>query len=219
MSQKILETLKNNKLREEILHHDFFKMLRTQPLLKNQVAFFLGQYWHPLHYFPTFLANVVAVVSSLELKTPITKILWQETGEGQLEQAHERLYIKTMTNAGFALEIVTQSPPCDSTQKLILGYQEASAEASSGLGFVYGTEVIDLAIVSGLGLAVQKITERKNLPWVDIHVKQEPDHIQCVSTGVEYRFKDQEKEVIITSAEKMWMLWIGFFNKLKEQCL
>ena len=40
-----------------VTDHSLIKRLKEEPLSKNQVAFALGQYWHPIHFFPDFLAS------------------------------------------------------------------------------------------------------------------------------------------------------------------
>jgi thiaminase len=49
---RVLDSLKNNALRKNLIHHPFFEAVRSGTLARNDVAVFLGQWWHPLHYFP-----------------------------------------------------------------------------------------------------------------------------------------------------------------------
>ena len=99
---RILDSLKNNALRKNLIHHPFFEAVRSGTPARNDVAVFLGQWWHPLHYFPNFLSRSISVVPNLETKTAICSILSEELGEGNPERAHERIYIETMTAAGFS---------------------------------------------------------------------------------------------------------------------
>jgi hypothetical protein len=177
---------------------------------------FLGQWWHPLHYFPHFLSRTIDVVPMLEMKTAISKILYQELGEGSPERAHERIYISTMVDAGFDAATVSEAAPFEETRRLVQRYKEASAEKLSALGFVYGTEVADLAMVGGIGNAVRRVTGVHDLPWVDIHVLQEPDHVEQVNEAIEPDFSPAEIDQIVASAEEMWQLWTAFFNRLRQ---
>jgi pyrroloquinoline quinone (PQQ) biosynthesis protein C len=215
-SKGISEKLLTNQLRDELLNHPFFEQIRTVELTNDKVGVFLGQWWHPLHYFPTFLSRTIAVVPKMEMKTAISKILFQELGEGNPVRAHENIYIKTMNDVGFMREVVTDSIPFSATKQLVNGYEEASGNYLRGLGFLYGTEVADLAMVSGIGEAVRRVTDKKKLPWVDIHIAQEPDHVEKVNEATEPKFSPDEEALIVQSAEEMWSLWIAFFNQLSE---
>lgn len=212
ISEKLIE----NKLKDELLNHPFFKQISTVDLTKEKVSVFLGQWWHPLHYFPTFLSRTIAVAPTLEMKTAISKILFQELGEGNPVRAHEKIYIKTMTDAGFPKATITDAGPFEATRQLVNGYEQASRDYLRGLGFLYGTEVADLAMVTGLGEAVRRVTGKQKLPWIDIHVAQEPEHVEKVNEVTAPVFSKDEEDRILTSAEEMWSLWIAFFSKLEE---
>ena len=214
--QGITERLEENPLRKELIHHPFFKEVRTSDLTREQVGAFLGQWWHPLHYFPNFLSRTIDQVTVLEMKTAISKILYQELGEGDPVRAHERMYISTMVDAGFDRATVSEAPPFEETRRLVQRYEEASAERLSALGFVYGTEVADLAMVAGIGNAVRRVSGLETLPWVDIHIRQEPDHVDQANEALEVGFSPEEVDVIVASAEEMWTLWIAFFNRLRQ---
>src|SRR4051795_7575269 len=201
----ITERLEENPLRKELIHHPFFKEVRSSAALnRDKVGVFLGQWWHPLHYFPHFLSRTIDQVPMLEMKTAISKILYQELGEGDPARAHERIYVTTMQEAGFDEATVAEAPPCAETARLVRPYREASGERLSSLGFVYGTEVSDLAMVGGIGNAVRRVTGVQDLPWVDIHVLQEPGHVEQVNEAIEPDFAPGEIDQIVASAEEMW---------------
>lgn len=212
----INDRLEQNPLRKALIHHPFFKEVKSSDLDREKVGVFLGQWWHPLHYFPNFLSRTIDQVPMLEMKTAIAKILYQELGEGSPARAHERIYVSTMTDVGFDEPTVAAAPPFEETRRLVQRYHEASGERLSALGFVYGTEVADLAMVSGIGNAVRRVTGAQDLPWVDIHVLQEPDHVEQVNEAIEPDFTAEEVDRIVAHAEEMWSLWIAFFDRLRK---
>lgn len=216
ISGLVLDSLKNNILRKNLIHHRFFDDIRTGLLTRSDVAVFLGQWWHPLHYFPDFLSRSISVVPRLETRTAICAILFQELGEGDPVRAHERIYLETMAAAGFSKEEVAEAPAFESTRNLVQGYERASTEETSALGFVYGTEVADLAMVSGIGAAVRQVSGLKNLPWVDIHVLQEPNHVDKAGDALQPELSSDDFQRVVASAEEMWRLWIGFFSELSR---
>lgn len=215
--QGITERLEENPLRKELIHHSFFKEVKNLPLTREQVGVFLGQWWHPLHYFPNFLSRTIDQVPALEMKTAICTILNEELGEGNPAMAHERVYVTTMEEAGFDRATVAEAAPFEETRRLVQRYEEASAERLSALGFVYGTEVADLAMVAGIGNAVRRVSGLKDLPWVDIHVQQEPGHVEHANEALEVGFSGSDFDRIVASAEEMWRLWIAFFDRLRQE--
>jgi len=217
MASKMTEQLEAHPLRKELIHHPFFKEVRNSDLTRDKVGVFLGQWWHPLHYFPNFLSRTIDAVPVLEMKTAICKILNQELGEGDPARAHEQLYISTMVDAGFDRATVAEAAPFEETRHLVQRYREASGERLSALGFVYGTEVADLAMVGGLGQAVTRVSGMTKLPWVDIHIQQEPEHVEQATEALDANFTVDEVKSIVASAEEMWRLWIAFFDRLRTE--
>lgn len=210
-----LEVLARENLRNHLIA-ELERLKSAGVFSREQVGVVLGQWFHPLHYFPAFLSRLIAVSPSLKMQTHISRILWQELGEGDMDKAHEQIYITTMTAAGFRREVVAQARPFGETEELVAGYRQASESYLSGLGFMYGTEVADLAMVSTIGGLVRETTQRQDLPWVDIHVRQEPDHIDSSNQTLRPALTVEQQRQVIESARQMWALWIGFFKRIRE---
>jgi pyrroloquinoline quinone (PQQ) biosynthesis protein C len=218
MDETLRRELTAHPLRAQLFEHDFFEMARRSQLTMDDAGAFLGQYWHPIHYFPAFLSRVIAASPYVPIQTAVSKIVWQELGEGDPVMAHEVIYIDTMTAAGFSKDVVVNSPANAATAALMRGYVESSeSDYCRGLGFMYGTEIIDLTIVKGLGEAIRRSSNWKHaLPWVDIHVKQEPDHVESANHSIEHSFTERERRAIVESAALHWQLWIDFFSALRN---
>ena len=216
LEQRLTEILKSNKLRQKLITHPFFDKIASADLSRGQVATFLGQWWHPLHYFPVFLSRLISVAPQIHVKTAISKILFQELGEGDAARAHEVIYVDTMTPLGFGRSDVSGAAPLPATARLVAAYAESSAEMLAGLGFLYGTEVADLAMVSGIGTAVRRVTSATRLAWVDIHVQLEPEHIARANDTVALGFSEAEEMALLAGAEAMWRHWIAFFDELER---
>lgn len=186
---------------------------------RDQVLTILGQWYHPLHYFPTFLARLISVTPSLSSQTFISRILWQELGEGDPRCAHENVYLDTIAAGDLAPNSVAGAPPSEATKRLVRGYEEASQRYLSGVGFLYGTEVVDLPMVSTIGELMGRCTGKRDLAWVNIHVKQEPDHIESSNDALQPSFTTTEQREVIDKAEQVWNLWIDFFRSIRKQIL
>ena len=215
MIPTIRQALMKDNRRAELINHPFFARVKQSPDLdRDQVARFLGQWWHPLHFFPTFLSRLVSNLRDIEMKTAVSKILWEELGEGKPDRAHERVYVDTMTAVGFPAEAVNAAAPLPATERLVQRYSEAATDCWTGLGFLYGTEVADLAMVSGIGVSVRRVTGAKQLPWVTIHAHQEPGHIESAQEAITSELSEIEIHKIHEAAREMWSLWIAFFDAL-----
>lgn len=179
----------------------------------------LGQWYHPVNYFPEFLSRLISVSPLIETQSSICRILWQELGEGDPAGAHVALYVDTMEAAGFARDTVARSEAAPYTAELVDAYRKSSYDPISGLGFLYGTEVADLPMVSAVGHLVRTCTGKKEFPWVDIHVKQEPEHVNSSSRALLPSFSKEEESRIVGGARELWSLWTLFFRGAKQAML
>lgn len=211
---RLEQALRVDPDRRRLISSPFFDRIAGPGLSRGQVTIFLGQWWHPLHYFPVFLSRLIAVTPGIEAKAAIAKILFQELGEGDPARAHEVIYLDTMAPLGFEPAAISGAAPLPATARLVAAYAEASSAAIPGLGFMYGTEVADLAMVSAIGTAVRTVTGVRRLPWVDIHVQQEPEHVSRATDTVSLQLSEAEESTLLASAQSMWRHWIAFFEEL-----
>jgi hypothetical protein len=188
----------------------------TDTFTVEQASTILSQWYHPLHYFPTFLARFIAVCPNIPMQTYISKILWQELGEGDAARAHELIYKETMCRVGFDEHSFINVSPLESTRDLVTGYENSTHDFAPALGFTFATEVADLAMVSAIGTMVRNLTGAKELPWVDIHVVQEPDHVDSADLALAVQMTEHEENQVVMHAERMWKLWIDFFSGLEK---
>jgi len=215
----ISDSLSASERKNELV--TFLKNLKQEcgTLSTQQVVIILGQWFHPLHYFPTFLSRLISNSPNLETQTYVSRILWEELGEGDPGRAHEKVYIDTISDGGFAKEEVAGAPPLNATRRLVDGYEQASAKWLSGLGFLYGTEVVDLPMVATIGELMRRCTGKRDLPWVNIHVSQEPGHVDSANATLKPAFTEEEQREIVKDAEQMWTLWINFFKDIRHEIL
>lgn len=214
-----LELLPTNHVRDELV--TTLKELKDDcgTLPKELAVVILGQWFHPLHYFPVFLSRLISVAPSVETQTYISRILWEELGEGDPARAHEKIYVETMTSGGFEQTQFTEAPALAATRRLVAGYENASGEYLSGLGFLYGTEVVDLQMVATIGALMKRSTGLRTMPWVDIHVAQEPGHVESSTQTLDRTLDHDEQRRVAASAEEMWTLWRDFFKSIRQEIL
>ncbi|HEX6501162.1 MAG TPA: iron-containing redox enzyme family protein [Micromonosporaceae bacterium] len=195
-------------------NHPFFAAVDSAELTKEQAAILIEQWWHPLHYFPTFLARCVAVLPDIASKSAITRILNQEAGGGAVDKAHEVIYVDSMEKCGFDRDRVTGTAPYPETAALVDGYRRASEKRESALGFIFATETTDLLMVSSIGKAIQRTTGVTDNEWISIHVEQEPDHVEEANHALLADFSREQEDAVLDAANEMWQLWTAFFDRL-----
>ena len=211
------DELSNSEHANALKRHPLLKIMWTTPLKRDQVVTVLSQWYHPLHYFPVFLSRHIAVTPTIAAKTFISKIIWQELGEGVPERAHETIYIDTMNAVGFDNGEFVEREQLPATAALLKGYAEAARTGYlKSLGYLFATECADLAMVGSIGVAVRKLTGAARLPWVDIHVQQEPDHTESVGDVLESDLSPEDRETVRQAAEEMFTLWCNFFSAIAK---
>ncbi|MBB2914106.1 pyrroloquinoline quinone (PQQ) biosynthesis protein C [Streptosporangium becharense] len=212
----------NDQLAESAVYHAFrdhrfFAAVETADLTKEQAAVLIEQWWHPLHYFPTFLARCVAVLPDIASKSAIARILNQEAGGGRVERAHEVIYADSMDKCGFDRERVTGTEPFEETAALVEGYRRASEKRESAIGFIFATETTDLLMVSSIGKAIARVTGVTDNEWVAIHVEQEPDHVEEANHTLMADYSPEQAKEVFEAADEMWRLWTRFFDRLSTE--
>lgn len=213
---RLMERLYAHELRAGLVDHPVFTTMRGGGGSAAWVAQVLGQWWRPLHHFPTFLGRCVAVLPDIESQCAVARILHQETGEGVPARAHERIYLDTMSRAGFDPVEIVGAPTWPATAALLADYEAAPRDRYGALGCLAATEFADLAMVSGIGAAVAGATGCRDLEWVRIHEVQEPDHVEEADHALLDSFAPDEGARIVAAAEGSWRAWIGFFDALAE---
>jgi hypothetical protein len=209
-------SLQRHPSRQRLVGHDLFtRIVPEGQLSRDDVSVILGQWWHPLHYFPTFLAQSVITLPEVSMKSYLANILNEELGDGDPDAAHEKVYLDTMNEVGFAPDRISRTPAFKATGALLSGYETASKRTHSALGYIYATEVADLAMVSGIGAAVRSVTRAAELPWVDIHVKQEPNHVSMASAAASSLLSQDDVDEIVGFAAIHWNEWVEFFDEIE----
>jgi hypothetical protein len=69
-------------------------------------------------------------------------------------------------------------------------------------------------MVSSIGKAIERTTGITDNEWVNIHVTQEPDHVEEANHALLAGFSAQEEEAVLQAANEMWQLWTAFFDRL-----
>jgi pyrroloquinoline quinone (PQQ) biosynthesis protein C len=194
--------------------HPFFAAVDSAELTKEQAAVLLEQWWHPLHYFPTFLARTVSVLPDISAKSAITRILSQETGGGRSARSHEVIYADSMQQCGFDRDRITGTAPFTETAALLEVYRTGSETAEGALGCVFATETTDLLMVSSIGKAIERTTGVTDNAWVTIHVRQEPDHVEEANNALLTGLDQEQQDAVVAAADDMWRAWTTFFDRL-----
>jgi hypothetical protein len=66
---------------------------------------------------------------------------------------------------------------------------------------------------------MKRCTGLQTLPWVDIHVAQEPGHVESSNQTLDQSLDQNEQQRVVSGAEQMWTLWINFFKSIRQEIL
>ncbi len=80
------------------------------------------------------------------------------------------------------------------------------------VGHLHATETIDLTMVSSIGFLLRsKFGNDVSLPWVDIHIKEEPEHVENSNAVL---FQSNINPLLVKkSASEMLEAWDGLFKE------
>ena len=214
--KNIQAELKKDENRSELISHPVLKYLKDEKLTHEEVAIVIGQWYYPLANFTFFLASCVAHIKIPAVQTFLCDILNEELGCGDPDQSHLKLFESTMVNAGFSKNEAIDAGAFKASIALVDGYKKAAKTQNTALGFVYATEVADLAMVSAIGYSVANLTGKtlRELPWADIHIQQEPNHVNNVDNSLDVPLGEADSAEILRSARLAWKLWVEFFSEI-----
>lgn len=214
--RKLTETLQAHPLRAMLIEHPLLKAMQAGEMTNAWVELLLSQWWYPLNNFPVFLGQCVAQLPDASSRSAVARILYQETGQGRPDKAHEVIYQTTMERAGFAVDRIVGAAPLPETRALIADYEMAASDRYFALGCLAATEFADLAMVSAIGAAVSWVSGVTDLEWVQIHVEQEPDHVEEADHALLDSFAADEGAQVVAAAGRSWRAWIALFDALAE---
>jgi hypothetical protein len=210
----LLQALQSEPARLLVTRHPLFDSLARSPRLTSALA---HQYRYPVWFFPEFLARAIADASSLEIKVTLSEILWQELGRGDARRAHAVLFDDAVTVA--KLGLTPRPPPSASTRLLMEEYASAAGNNVKAVAYVYATELIDLALVQGLGTALEAFAHQVDLPWVQVHSQEEPAHVAraCMAVSSMEGQAGQVTDVFVEHVRNLWMCWKAALDEVGEQ--
>jgi hypothetical protein len=181
--------------------------LQQRPIGLDALGLVLGQYWHPIHHFPQFLAAAVLAVKDLQLQSRISLILFQELGQGDFKEAHEFLFLSAAKRAG--ISDLDKAIALPATMALVNGYVAAASSRTEAIGYLFATEMIDLRLVRTLGTAIKRASRGATPRWLSAHEKQEVDHV-ATANDVMSSLSPDELTQVVSSAKVAWNQWHAF---------
>jgi hypothetical protein len=202
------------EIRKKLSKHQLFALPSNYVPRRKDLKLTFSQYWRPLHYFPDFLAKTISILPSLEQKSLISHILFQELGEADSKKAHEVAFFEAMNEVGITQQTICSTSELPETAQLMELYRNSTTNVESALGVLFATEVADLAIIMGLHRIMKPLLVKDVPLWVELHVVQEPDHVNAsVKTLIEAS-KNLDIQKIIDAAQNCAETWNLFFNAI-----
>lgn len=219
IGMEILDSPRARTALEAVRNHPVLESFK-KPVDRSLLVAAASQYWYPISEFPTFLGNAVGAVGDLETQNLIASILWEEVGQGRAEDSHTQIFVDTFEMAGVNPADIVDCAQTSATEHLMNVYRSSTATRAGAIGALLATEAIDLCIVEGLGTGLrQHVPGDGPLPWVDIHVEQEPGHTENSESAASDALDLAEAERIEAAAIQMWEAWADFFSAVPSVAL
>lgn len=214
-----------SELREginKILKHPFLGRINDAWLNKEQLIYFVEQYSVYCRYFPRFLAAAAANIPDDKTRMPIVENLWEEHGEGKIEQSHRILYNKFAASLGLTVEHLDQVEPLATTriccENLInLCHDGHFLESLGALG--PGTEFFtneEYSIIEQ-GLKKYDFLTDEDVNFWTVHISLDEDHYSEMIDAVRPWANNLENKYLIKSgAKKAIDLEVLFWDGLED---
>ena len=207
---------------DKIIKHPFIKRIDDAWLNKEQLKYFVEQYYIYCTYFPRFLAAAAANIPDDKTRMPIVENLWEEHGEGKLSLSHRILFEKFALSLGLDKEHLSNVKPLPTTQicceNLInLCHDGHFLESLGALG--PGTEFFTNEEYSIIQRGLKKydfLTEDDIYFWT-VHISLDEDHYSEMLEAIEpWAEKLENRYLIKSGAKKAIDLEILFWDGLED---
>ncbi len=207
---------------DEILNHDFLKLLKNGDLSKKQLQYFAEQYSVYCSYFPRFLAATAANIPDDATRMPIIENLWEEHGEGKLIKSHRILFDRFARATGLAESAVRKPKAIPTTQIVCenlfnLCQDGHFLESLGALG--PGTEFFtnsEYAIIEA-GLKKHDFFTAKDIEFWTVHISLDETHYsEMVGAIAPWSNTLENKFLIKSGAKKAIDLEILFWDGLLD---
>lgn len=207
---------------DKIIKHPFIQRIDDAWLNKEQLKYFIEQYYIYCTYFPRFLAAAAANIPDDKTRMPIVENLWEEHGEGKIELSHRILYEKFALSVGLNKAHLSKVKPLPTTQicceNLInLCHDGHFLESLGALG--PGTEFFTNEEYSIVQRGLRKydfLTEEDIFFWT-AHISLDEDHYSEMLEAIRpWAITLENKFLIKSGAKKAIDLEILFWDGLED---
>jgi len=207
---------------DKIIKHPFIQRIEDAWLNKEQLQYFVEQYYIYCTYFPRFLAAAAANIPDDQTRLPIIENLWEEHGEGKLEMSHRILYERFAASLFLSKEDLQNVKPLPTTQicceNLInLCHDGHFLESLGALG--PGTEFFTNEEYAKIerGLKKYDFLTADDIYFWTVHISLDEDHYSEMLEAIEPWANNLENKYLIKSgAKKAIDLEILFWDGLED---
>ncbi len=211
---------------EKILNHRFIHRIRDGYLNKQQLQYFALQYSIYIQHFPRFLSACAANVLDDETRLALVDNLWDEHGNGKIEDSHRVLYKNFAMALGISSEMYDNAQPIVTTEICVENIFNMCQDrdfrvglGALGPGTEYFTDDEYRIIVSGL--EKYDFISKEALRFWHVHISLDEDHYSDMVKSIEPWTRDIDgQDKIREGARKAialeYLFWEGLEDHLIE---
>lgn len=163
---------------QHLLTHDFYKAWSKGKLSREILRDYAEQYYHHVEAFPTYISKLHAHVQDPEIRTELTKNLYEEEGT---VPTHPDLWLDFAESLGASREVVRTSKPRAAVQNLINTFSEICEDGDVAEGlcalYSYESQIPEVAKAKVDGLKeFYGMTDTKSYKYFTVHQEADVEH-------------------------------------------
>jgi pyrroloquinoline-quinone synthase len=219
----IQESLRGITANHSLWNHEFLNRCRTRQLSLQEVQVLAVQMYKFSKEFNRILARILSCCKDESAQLVILENLFDEMGQGDLNQSHPELFRRFTRALGIDDEILAIQAPTLETQALVNTYLQIPHQYGflGALGAVcYASEGIVSTLYTQLyqGIIGAAPLPKESLKFFEVHIDVDDSHAAKLAALIEPRLTTHEElEKIKLAILEAMNARVQFFNGVQRQ--
>ena len=217
-SQEFLQQLDQRIAKYDLLTHPFYQAWSKGELTREDIREYASDYYHHVHAFPTYLAELAVRLEDGELRETVLTNLADEKGSRD-DSAHDEIWLDFAEAFG-ARDVSRQRKATKGVADLMKFYHQVAADASPqealAAFYAYESQVPRLAAEKERGLLAFYNADQKATRYFTLHKTADVEHAaswrQQLAQQIELEPESSEKTLVAAerAAHSLWKALDGF---------
>ncbi|HHT9119726.1 MAG TPA: TenA family transcriptional regulator [Candidatus Hypogeohydataceae bacterium YC41] len=222
--REYLESLEEEIRLHPALNHPFLRNFRNGKLTLDRMRIFARQYYLYSRWFSMYVSAVIAKMPDEKPRAYLIKNLYQEYGEGDLQQTHPAIFRRFLRALRLDSPEIERIEPLPETRLFIHEYlfvcrEGHFLEALGALG--PGTESIVPYIYHSFyeGLRKEPSLHEEDIEFFTLHMQMDVEHSANIKEALlEYAVNRENQALIRQGAMEILGARTVFWNGLERAC-